>query len=339
MTCSLPYTLSLAYSSNRPYPRSWHLSARTADSTDSPDSLLPTLYRARQDKKERRAKNMSRFAGLKIEDDSEEDEFTAIVKGAAKKGKKPVGGPAPASKSKAKNKHPRKKNASEATTAEWEALDAKLARSQFKSDLEAAISASKISATEEAMIKSALQQTEAADAAAVASPPAAAKKKGKKKKAVSGGMDGAATGAAGDGGGESLDDLASQTAAEVARILKAESRREGSGGGSGGVESVLVSVYRSKLETASDELTAMRAELAEKTEEGRKYKDRYKKLCELLKDVEVKEKAQLLVELDRSAKVREEMAEEISALSGELAQAKSRIHSLLGHAAGHDAPQ
>lgn len=285
---------------------------------------------------------MSRFAGLRIEDDSEEDEFTAMVKGAKKIGgakgnPKGKGGPAPASKARARPKataHKTKK-AAEATAEEWEAMDAKLQKDQFQRDLAAAIEASRITAAENAMISAALAEDETNQSQP---PPSVAQPKGKKKKkATTTSEDGPKAQpnpasssssttvrpqlvqSSGDAG---LNSLAAQTEAEVGRILRSEEK--------GKVDTVLLSLYRAKLEEASAEMETLRAGKAAAEAEAEKYKGRYKKLCELLKDAEVKEKAQLLVELEKSTALRQELGEEMAELSAQLAQATSRLANYEG---------
>ena len=43
--------------------------------------------------------------------------------------------------------------------------------------------------------------------------------------------------------------------------------------------------------------------------EAEKYKSRYKKLCELLKDAEIKEKAALLVQVDKGQQIQDELSQ------------------------------
>uniref|UniRef100_A0A914V4W2 Uncharacterized protein n=1 Tax=Plectus sambesii TaxID=2011161 RepID=A0A914V4W2_9BILA len=94
------------------------------------------------------------------------------------------------------------------------------------------------------------------------------------------------------------------------------------------LKTALVSLYRNKLLKVLVELNESTTTSVQYQSELKKYKERYKKLCELLKDVEVKEKAQLMVELERASKIETELSSQISDLQGKLEQAKSRIHEL-----------
>ncbi|VDO23000.1 unnamed protein product [Brugia timori] len=105
-------------------------------------------------------------------------------------------------------------------------------------------------------------------------------------------------------------------------------------------EQHLVALYRSKLvETLRQMMLDKEVKL--KTEsELTKYKSRYKKLCELLKDAEgielkiftivltVNEKTHMAADLEKARTVEKELSCQIGELRGELMQARSKIREL-----------
>ncbi|VDK76229.1 unnamed protein product [Litomosoides sigmodontis] len=93
-------------------------------------------------------------------------------------------------------------------------------------------------------------------------------------------------------------------------------------------EQQLVALYRSKL---IETLRQMRLENEVKLKaeaEVTKYKSRYKKLCELLKDAEVNEKAHMAADLEKARTVESELSSQIGELCGELMKARSKIREL-----------
>uniref|UniRef100_A0A0R3RVC2 TACC_C domain-containing protein n=1 Tax=Elaeophora elaphi TaxID=1147741 RepID=A0A0R3RVC2_9BILA len=116
-------------------------------------------------------------------------------------------------------------------------------------------------------------------------------------------------------------------------------------------EQYLVALYRSKLvETLRQMMLGNEVKLKAE-EEVVKYKGRYKKLCELLKDAEgefhifililfpvvygtfitlllVNEKAHMAADLEKARTVEQELSSQIGELRGELMQARSKIREL-----------
>ncbi|MCP9260337.1 Ubiquitin-conjugating enzyme E2 G2 [Dirofilaria immitis] len=93
-------------------------------------------------------------------------------------------------------------------------------------------------------------------------------------------------------------------------------------------EQHLVALYRSKLmETLRQMMLENQVKLNAESEVT-KYKSRYKKLCELLKDAEVNEKAHMAADLEKARTVEKELSCQIGELRGELMQARSKIREL-----------
>ncbi|CAG9531752.1 unnamed protein product [Cercopithifilaria johnstoni] len=93
-------------------------------------------------------------------------------------------------------------------------------------------------------------------------------------------------------------------------------------------EQYLVALYRSKLEETLRQMM-LENEIKLKAEaEVTKYKSRYKKLCELLKDAEVNEKTHMAADLEKARMVERELSSQIGELRGELMQARSKIREL-----------
>lgn len=87
-----------------------------------------------------------------------------------------------------------------------------------------------------------------------------------------------------------------------------------------------VCLYRTKLLNVLEENSRVKEDLLKAQANAEKYRSRYTKLCEILKDVEINEKAQLVVQLEKARQVETEMANQIGALRGELMQATSKNH-------------
>lgn len=93
-------------------------------------------------------------------------------------------------------------------------------------------------------------------------------------------------------------------------------------------EQQLVALYRSRLIETLRQLTLENEVKLKAEAEMMKYKSRYKKLCELLKDAEVNEKAHMAADLEKAQKVENELSSQIGELRGELMQARSKIREL-----------
>jgi len=82
-----------------------------------------------------------------------------------------------------------------------------------------------------------------------------------------------------------------------------------------------LSLRDEQLRLKDDDNERLRRELAD-------VKQRNRKLCQILVQGEMKDKAQLLVELDELARVRDELTAEVDRLNAELQQQRSRLSAL-----------
>uniref|UniRef100_A0A182VW34 Enn protein n=1 Tax=Anopheles minimus TaxID=112268 RepID=A0A182VW34_9DIPT len=79
-------------------------------------------------------------------------------------------------------------------------------------------------------------------------------------------------------------------------------------------------------EPSLSELDLLRVENLNLKEEITILRDRYKKVITMLKNGEMKEKTELMIEIEKLRKVQEDMTAEMTALYGQLEQAKSRTN-------------
>ncbi|EFO23134.2 hypothetical protein LOAG_05353 [Loa loa] len=93
-------------------------------------------------------------------------------------------------------------------------------------------------------------------------------------------------------------------------------------------EQHLVALYRSELVETLRQMNLEKEVKLKAESEVTKYKNRYKKLCELLKDAEVNEKAHMAADLEKARTVEKELSSQIGELRGELMQARSKIREL-----------
>ncbi|XP_035827835.1 G kinase-anchoring protein 1 isoform X3 [Aplysia californica] len=78
-----------------------------------------------------------------------------------------------------------------------------------------------------------------------------------------------------------------------------------------------------KVKELTEKMNAMEAEL-------KQVKKRNKQLCVILAQGEMKDKAQVLLQVDELTVVRDELTEQVTSLTGELEKEKSKNHSLKG---------
>uniref|UniRef100_A0A0N5ASN1 GKAP1 n=1 Tax=Syphacia muris TaxID=451379 RepID=A0A0N5ASN1_9BILA len=109
-----------------------------------------------------------------------------------------------------------------------------------------------------------------------------------------------------------LDKKAKEVAAEV-----------GSDGLSKSVGRAVL-VYRKKLMDILEENSRLTEKLVQTQNNVDKYRSRCIKLCEILKDVELNEKADLIVQLEKAHQVETELGNQVGTLRGELMQATSK---------------
>lgn len=117
---------------------------------------------------------------------------------------------------------------------------------------------------------------------------------------------------------------------EAARkTLEREKRRENYRATAGQFsQEVRATQYEAEIEKRDFEIQALRLEVDSLKDDLKLVKNRNKKLCEVICSAEMKEKAELVVEIDKMTKVREELTNEVTELSQELEQERSKVHQL-----------
>merc|ERR1719186_1885212 len=95
-----------------------------------------------------------------------------------------------------------------------------------------------------------------------------------------------------------------------------------------GSESALVANYREKLVEKDQQLQQVRAEGQTLSSKLTEAKLRCKKLTEILMSGEMKEKTEVLVEVHKLEKVRDELSSSLTFTSGQLEQERSLVHQL-----------
>ena len=118
-------------------------------------------------------------------------------------------------------------------------------------------------------------------------------------------------------------------------------------------EAISIAQYQVKLEEKEAEITSLKHELAQVKEDLLKVKSRNKKLCSIIGQAEgkinfsqsnfnmiiyaifnntylftVRDKAEVLVQLDKLQRVKDELTDEVANLHGQLEQERSKVHSL-----------
>ncbi|XP_050724294.1 G kinase-anchoring protein 1-like isoform X1 [Eriocheir sinensis] len=86
--------------------------------------------------------------------------------------------------------------------------------------------------------------------------------------------------------------------------------------------------YEAELEKRDFEIQALRLEVDSLKDDLKLVKGRNKKLCEVISASEMKSKAELVVELDKMTKVRDELTQEVQNLSAQLEQERSKVNQL-----------
>lgn len=93
-------------------------------------------------------------------------------------------------------------------------------------------------------------------------------------------------------------------------------------------EAISMAQCRVKLEEKDAEIVSLKDELAQAKEDLLKVKSRNKKLCSIIGQAEVRDKAEILVQLDKLQHVKDELTDEVARLHAQLEQERSKVHSL-----------
>uniref|UniRef100_A0A1B6K3T7 G kinase-anchoring protein 1 n=1 Tax=Homalodisca liturata TaxID=320908 RepID=A0A1B6K3T7_9HEMI len=95
-------------------------------------------------------------------------------------------------------------------------------------------------------------------------------------------------------------------------------------------ELISVAQYQDRLEKCYEEITRLKEENYRLQGEVNEVKTRSKKLCHILLQAEMKDKATILVEVHELQRVKNELSDEVSSLVAQLEQEKSKVRALTG---------
>ncbi|XP_046559043.1 G kinase-anchoring protein 1-like [Haliotis rubra] len=93
-------------------------------------------------------------------------------------------------------------------------------------------------------------------------------------------------------------------------------------------ESAMTTKYQEELSNKDKEILELKAQVETLQEEFKQVKKRNKQLCVILAQGEMKDKAQVLMQLEDLTQVRDELTEQVSQLTAELEKEKSKVHGL-----------
>ncbi|XP_045216554.1 G kinase-anchoring protein 1-like [Mercenaria mercenaria] len=93
-------------------------------------------------------------------------------------------------------------------------------------------------------------------------------------------------------------------------------------------ESVITAKYQEQINKMEKEVEFLRATMKKQEEELKQVKKRNKQLCVILAQGEMKDKAEVLMQVDQLTGVKDELTEQVSELTAELEKERSKVHSL-----------
>ncbi|XP_014676146.1 PREDICTED: G kinase-anchoring protein 1-like [Priapulus caudatus] len=144
------------------------------------------------------------------------------------------------------------------------------------------------------------------------------------------------------GGGEATDacdekgDFFNKIADDAERIITKEQRMEQYRKNLKAYEKEAKTLqWEDVVEQKDKELEQTRAELSSLKEEFAAVKKRNKQLCFILAQGEMKEKAEVLLQMEELLAVRDEMTQQVTELHGLLEQERSKVHSLTSELQKH----
>lgn len=94
------------------------------------------------------------------------------------------------------------------------------------------------------------------------------------------------------------------------------------------VESVMSNKYKTALNKKDKEIEFLRATVSKLEGEFKQVKKRNKQLYVILAEGEMKDKAEVLMQVNQLAEVRDELTEQVTSLSAELEKERSKVHAL-----------
>jgi len=264
--------------------------------------------------------------------------------------KKKTDPPATASKSKSKSKSEgNKKKSQEQQWEQWKQKDAELVDGTYAEDLQQAMLLSKLDYEENKEHYEQLKKTAEEDKKAAAVAGGKKVKKSNKAQPMSlsqfnqigendnqadsydhmGGGDSAA--ALTNGKPEADPEFFDRVKTEAKRALQTEQAEEQRKAREPHIDELIsVAQYQDRLEKCQEEMARLREDNDKLKEDLNQVKTRNKKLCQLLLHGEMKDKAQVLVEVDKLQRVRDELSNEVESLAAQLEQEKSKVRALTG---------
>ncbi|KAL4227883.1 identical protein binding [Mactra antiquata] len=93
-------------------------------------------------------------------------------------------------------------------------------------------------------------------------------------------------------------------------------------------ESVITAKYQDQIKKLEKEVEFLRATMKKQEEELKQVKKRNKQLCVILAQGEMKDKAEVLMQVDQLTGVKDELTEQVSELTADLEKERSKVHSL-----------
>lgn len=93
-------------------------------------------------------------------------------------------------------------------------------------------------------------------------------------------------------------------------------------------EAITIAQFEDTLEKRNKEIKSLKEEVVKLKEELHNVKTRNKKLCNILAQGEMKDKAEVLIEVDRLQRMRDELSSEVSNLHALLEQERSKVRAL-----------
>ncbi|XP_067935037.1 G kinase-anchoring protein 1-B-like [Watersipora subatra] len=123
------------------------------------------------------------------------------------------------------------------------------------------------------------------------------------------------------------DDFFTEVATEAASMIKKDKLQE-EYKKQYKVQAVLQAKHNTELESRDSAITELKSELAETQAELKKVKMRNKQLCFILGQGEMKEKAEILQQVDSLSQIKDELTAQVSMLTSDLEKERSKVHAL-----------
>lgn len=93
-------------------------------------------------------------------------------------------------------------------------------------------------------------------------------------------------------------------------------------------DAITIAQYEDQIERRDKEILELKKEITRLKEELRNVKTRNKTLCQILGQGEMRDKAEVLVQMEKTQKVKDELSNEVQRLHALLEQERSKVHTL-----------